>query len=63
MKRLLDTSELALELGRPIRQIRTFVQTRKIPFLRVGHRSLLFDLGKVEKALQRFEIPAVGDKK
>jgi hypothetical protein len=63
MKRLLDTRELALALGRPIRQIRSLIHSRKISYMRVGHRSLLFDLEKVERELGRFEVPAIGDKK
>ena len=40
----------------------TFVAEKKIPYLKVGHRTLLFDPEKVEKALQRFEIPAINAK-
>ena len=62
MKRLLDTNELALELNRPVRQIRSFVAAKKIPVLRIGWRTNLFDPDKVRKALERFEIKAVGAK-
>jgi len=34
---------------------------RKIPYLKCGHRTLLFDPEKVQKALERFEVHAVGD--
>jgi hypothetical protein len=32
---------------------------RKIPFLKCGHRTILFDPDKVDKALERFEVKAV----
>jgi len=62
MKRLLNTVELAAELNRPVRQIRSFVAAKKIPVLKIGWRTNLFDPDKVIKALARFEIPAVGAK-
>ena len=62
MKRLLTTNELALELNRSVRQIRTLVDAKKIPVLRIGWRTNLFDPDKVLKALQRFEIKAVDAK-
>jgi hypothetical protein len=62
MSKLLSIFELSEAIGRPVRQLRTFVAGRKIPFLRVGHRSLLFDPVKVEKALERFEVPAINAK-
>jgi hypothetical protein len=62
MKRLLSTNELAAELNRPVRQIRSFVAAKKIPVLKIGWRTNLFDPEKVIKALARFEIPAVNAK-
>ncbi len=62
MKRLLNTNELALELNKSARQIRYLVDARKIPVLRIGYRTNLFDLDKVLKALARFEIPEVSAK-
>jgi hypothetical protein len=59
---LLDIFELSEAKGRPVRQLRTFVAEKKISYLKIGHRTLLFDPEKVEKALQRFEIPAVNTK-
>jgi hypothetical protein len=32
---------------------------RKIPHLRIGHRTVLFDVEKVKAALARFEVKAV----
>ena len=62
MKRLLSTNELAAELNRPVRQIRSFVAAKKIPVLRIGWRTNLFDPDKVIKALARFEIKEIGAK-
>jgi hypothetical protein len=62
MSKLLDIFELSKAKGRPVRQIRSLVAKHQIPYFKLGHRTLLFDPTKVEKALQRFEIPAVGDK-
>jgi len=62
MRRLVDIKQLSAESGRPVRQLRTLVQQGKIPCFRVGYRSLLFDVLKVEQALARFEVPAVGMK-
>jgi hypothetical protein len=62
MKRLLDTNQLALELNRPVRQIRSLVHAKKIPVLKIGWRTNLFDPDAVIKALARFEIKAVDQK-
>jgi hypothetical protein len=32
---------------------------RKIPFLKIGRRTLLFDVKRVYEALERFEVKAV----
>ena len=63
MSKLLNIFELSAAQGRPVRQLRGMVQARKIPYLKVGHRTLLFDPVKVEKALARFEIKEVHAKK
>ena len=62
MTKLLNIFELSKASERPLRQLRTLVAQRKIPYLKIGHRTMLFDPQKVEKALQRFEIPAVSAK-
>ena len=46
--------------GVPVRTLRTFMVARKIPFLKLGHRTVLFDPEKVDKALERFEVQEVG---
>jgi hypothetical protein len=38
------------------------VRKRKIPYLRLGHRTLRFDWPKVQAALERFEVKEVGRK-
>jgi len=62
MAKLLDIKGLSEYKGLPVRKLRHFVAARKIPFLKCGHRTLLFDPEKVDKALQRFEVPAIGAK-
>jgi hypothetical protein len=59
MAKLLDIFQLSEATTRPVRQLRSFVAAKKIPYLKLGHRTMLFDPAKVEKALQRFEIKAV----
>ncbi len=59
MAKLLDINGLSEYKGLPVRKLRRFVAARKIPFLKCGHRTILFDPEKVDKALQRFEVPAV----
>lgn len=57
--KLLNIKGLSSEIGQAERTIRTWVQRRKIPYLRVGHRTLLFDPEKVRAALEKFEVHAV----
>jgi hypothetical protein len=58
--KLVNIAGLSEHKGIPVRTIRTLVATRKIPYLKLGHRLLFFDPQKVDQALQRFEIRAVG---
>jgi len=62
MGKLLNIYELSEQKGRPVRQLRGFVAKRLIPYYKLGHRSILFDPQEVDKALQRFQIPAVNAK-
>jgi hypothetical protein len=57
--KLHDVKQLAQELERPIREIRTLYQERKIPYYKFGHKSVRFDLRKVKAALAKFEVEAV----
>jgi hypothetical protein len=59
---LLDIFQLSKAKGRPVRQLRTLVAARKIPCLKLGHRTMLFDPEKVDQALARFEIKEIGAK-
>jgi len=45
-----------------VRAFRTWAQHRKIPFIRVGHRTLLFDPQKVRAALEKLEVHTAGTK-
>jgi hypothetical protein len=62
MKKLVDIRGLSEGNGIPVRRLRSLWSSRKIPGLKIGHKTLLFDPEKVDKALARFEIPAVGAK-
>jgi hypothetical protein len=60
--KLVNIRELSGELGPPVRALRTWAQHRKIPFIRVGHRTVLFDPQAVRDALKKLEIKAVATK-
>jgi hypothetical protein len=62
MKKLFDIFQLAEAKGRSVRQLRSFVAGGKIPYFKMGHRTLLFDPEKVEKALAAFEVKAISAK-
>ncbi len=57
---LVNIAALSELLGIPVRTLRSFVAARKIPFLKCGHRTLLFDPDKVRAALERFEVKEIG---
>ena len=59
--RLVRIEALSKELGQPVRLFRTLMAQRKIPFLKVGHRTVLFEIEKVRAALARFEIKAIDE--
>jgi excisionase family DNA binding protein len=59
-RKLVNIADLSECNGIPVRTLRTLMHARKIPFLRCGHRTVLFDPEKVDKALQRFEVQEVG---
>jgi len=42
------------------RNVDELMRTKRIPFLRLGHRTVRFDWPKVEKALTRFEVQEAG---
>jgi excisionase family DNA binding protein len=59
MAKLVNSKQLAAELGQSPRTIRSWIAARKIPFLKVGHRTMLFSPEKVRAALEKFEVKAV----
>jgi len=61
--KLLNITALSDRNGIPVRTLRTLMAGRKIPFLKLGHRTLLFDPEKVDKALERFEVQEVGSER
>jgi hypothetical protein len=60
--KLVNIATLSEHNGVPVRTLRTFMAARKIPFLKCGHRTVLFDPEKVDQALQRFEVQEVGSR-
>jgi hypothetical protein len=62
MKKFLTDEELAAELGSKFtpRTIATLRRAGKIPVIKLGYRSLVYDLDKVLAALSKREIKAVG---
>jgi hypothetical protein len=62
MSKLLNIFELAKVKGRTVREFRTLQQKGIIPYLKLGHRTCLYDLEKVDKALAAYEIKAVATK-
>jgi hypothetical protein len=59
MSKILNTKKLALELSIPERTITSLRLAGKISCLKVGHRTVLFDVAKVRTDLANFEIKAV----
>ena len=58
-QRFIDKEQLREKLNLPsTRGVDELMQTKRIPFLRLGHRTVRFDWPKVEKALARFEVKA-----
>ena len=56
----LNKLELAERLGITERCVKEMMRRRKIPFLKLGHRTVRFDWAAVEKAVARLEYKAVG---
>jgi hypothetical protein len=47
---------MAAQLGIAERTLRTWASKRKVPTLRLGHRTVLFDPPKVWAAVNKFEV-------
>ncbi|MCX6968080.1 MAG: excisionase family DNA-binding protein [Verrucomicrobia bacterium] len=56
----LNKLEVAERLGTTKRGVEEMMRRRKIPFLKLGHRTVRFDWTAVEKAVARLEYKAVG---
>ncbi len=56
---LLHIQGLAAALPLPVRAIRRLMTLRKIPFLRIGCRTIRFELPKVREALGQYEVKAL----
>jgi hypothetical protein len=61
-EKLVTYGGLAALTGLSTRQLRTLAYRRAIPAIRLGHRTVLFAPSKVQKALDRYEVKAVGDR-
>jgi excisionase family DNA binding protein len=59
---LLDYRQMAAELGVPVRSLRELVYKGVVPHLRLGHRTVKFQRARVERALNKREVKAVGDR-
>ncbi len=57
--KFVNIAELSAQIGLPVRTLRSLAQSRKIPQIRLGHRTLVFDPNKVRAALEKFEVRAV----
>ena len=55
-----SAKEIADALGLHERTIKSLARRRAIPSIRIGHRTLRFELEKVKTALGKFERKAVG---
>ncbi len=57
--KLVRIEALAVDIGIPARTLRSLFHAGKIPGLKLGHRTLMFDPDKVRDALNKFEVKAV----
>lgn len=56
----LTKEQLRITLNLPsIRKVEEMMRMRMIPYLRLGHKTVRFDLRRVEEALARYEVKAV----
>ena len=58
-----DIHGLSAAIQQSERKIRTWRQAGKIPFLKIGHRTHLYNVSKVLAALQKFEVREVKSSK
>ncbi len=57
---LLTKKELAAELRTPLTGVQALTRERKIPCIRLGHRTVRYDLEAVLAALKKYEVKADG---
>ena len=58
---LIDKKELRRRLNLPsVRMVEELMRKRKIPYLRLGHRTIRFSWSKVLEAISKFERRAIG---
>ena len=62
-RKLVNIGGLSEHNGIPECTLRTLVGSRKIPFFKLGHRTLLFDPKKVDRALECYEVREVGSQR
>ena len=53
MGKLVTIFQLSEMTGLSVRNLRTLVQKRAVPFIKLGHRTMLFSPEKVERALSK----------
>lgn len=56
---LLNDEQLAQVLGCSSYHIRKLRQKKKIPFIKLGWRTIRYDLTRVRKALEKYEVSEV----
>jgi excisionase family DNA binding protein len=56
---LVDKKIVAADLGVGTRTIERWVASRRIPFIRLGHRQLRFQLDAVRRAVARWETKEI----
>jgi hypothetical protein len=59
MEKLLNYQQLSREINLPVRTLRSLTHARVIPHIRAGHKLVLFQPSKVEKALASREVKAI----
>jgi hypothetical protein len=62
MKKLVNIDQLSKETGFSVWSLYAFAASGKIPFYKFGYRTMRFDVAKVQKSLERFEVKAVAAK-
>jgi len=56
----MNTKELAQVLGLSVRGVESLRKNRRIPAIKLGHRTYRYDVEAVQRALERFTVREVG---